>query len=157
MVGALRVLVLVLSLLALPSGLLIIFVGPHYSCYKTHCMWCSAEHVLIRIRRCITATTIEDTIIAVVPRQIWISSIPPPTRIFCPPFIIAYLSRHVTFGHVTRSRYPSMTHTWPMVEQYDPCLAHAWPIYYDQPCGQTSVRWIMHQNGVNFSLIWPPV
>lgn len=29
----------------------------------------------------------------------------------CPPFIIAYLSRHVTFGHVTRSRYPSMTHT----------------------------------------------
>ena len=54
MVGALRVLVLVLSLLALPWGLLIIFVGPHYSCYKTHCMWCSAEHVLIRIRRCIT-------------------------------------------------------------------------------------------------------
>jgi hypothetical protein len=35
----------------------------------------------------------------------WISSIPPPTRNdLCPPFIITYLTRHVTKHRVTRSR-----------------------------------------------------
>ena len=144
MVGALRVLVLVLSLLALPWGLLIIFIGPHYSCYKTHCMWCSAEHVLIRIRRCITYVMLVLQVVVAHCHHHWRhyycrcatsnlnKQYPTAHPNFLPPiyYCLFITSRdRRSRDQVTLPKYdPHMTNGWTIWPMFGPCMTHIlWP------------------------------
>ena len=143
MVGALRVLVLVLSLLALPWGLLIIFIGPHYSCYKTHCMWCSAEHLLrylfiisiYRINRCITYVMLVLQVVVAHCHHHWrhyycrcaTSNLNKQYPTAHPKFFAPHLL--LLIYHVT---------TWP---KYDPYMANGWTIWpMFGPC-MTHILW----------------
>ena len=138
MVGALRVLVLVPSLLALPWGLLTIFIGPHYSCYKTHCMWCSAEHVLIRIRRCITYVMLVLQVVVAHCHHHWrhyywrcaTSNLNKqyPTahpKFFAPHLLL--LIYHVTWPKVTWPGH--VTQVWPTHDQWLNNMTHVWPMH----------------------------